>query len=78
MQVPPGADQEKTVEFDDKRRLRKTKAAIKRSGQRSKRRTLRAELAQDPEAADPSDAYRPFDRSDSSREFAERNRGRLA
>lgn len=64
------------MEHDDKRRLRKTKAAIKNAGKRAKRRTLKEQLARDPESAHEAD-YR-LDRSDSSKEFAEQTRGRLA
>jgi len=58
----------------NERRWRKTKAVIKRSGQRAKRRELKSELATDPESADSVDRYQ-FDRSNSSRAFADQHRG---
>ncbi len=59
----------------DERRWRKTKAVVKRSGQRVKRRELKIELARDPESVDQFDRYQ-FERSDSSRAFADARRGR--
>ena len=59
----------------DERRWRKTKAVIKRSGQRAKRHELKEQLARDPESADQFDRYQ-FERSDSSRAFADARRGR--
>ena len=67
---PEQTTDKRKVMFTDqeKRRFRKTKAAIKRGGQRTRRRELKEELARDPESVDQVDRY-CFGRSHSSRDL---------
>lgn len=53
---------------DTKRQWRETKAAIKRGGNRSRRRALKEDLVRNPDEVGPNDEFR-FGASNSSREM---------